>query len=388
MNTTQRVYAAISGETPDRVPAVPKIWVDLAAKLTGTELTEVIKSPFTALEVIAEAGVELGLDAVRQFHFPERKIAEEGAMVYEIGANGEKLGTIDMNGGLSTHLFDAADYDFKSPETMAYHHFWSADEPVIKNVEDAKNIAVPDKTVLKQLGWEKNQKAMLQKYGGDICLIGDCSSATLAFYVCLRGMNNAMFDLVESPKLVHAVMEKGEAIAIEKGKLNIDMGMNVLRLNDSVANMMVISPAHWREFIKPHMKAVCDELHSYSKDVKIYCHICGNVLPVIEDIAETGIDCIGPLDPMGGFTAAQARKRVGSDVSLMGGVNTMSFVNSTQEEIMSVAREVMRGAGKHGGFILGSGCVVPRSAKKENLLALVSAAKEYGKYKDGRLENE
>ena len=197
-----------------------------------------------------------------------------------------------------------------------------------------------------------------------------------------------MFDLMENPKLVHAVMEKGEAIAIEWGKLNIDLGMNILRLNDSVANMMVISPSHWREFIKPHMKAVCDELHSYSKDVKIYCHICGNVLPVIEDIAETGIDCIGPLDPMGGFTAEQARKRVGNGISLMGGVNTMSFVNSTKEELMREACEVMCGTGENGGFILGSGCVVPRSAEKVNLLALVSAAKEYGKYNDGRLENE
>jgi uroporphyrinogen-III decarboxylase len=204
----------------------------------------------------------------------------------------------------------------------------------------------------------------------------------------MRGMNNAMFDLMENPGLIHAVMEKGEAIAIEKGKLNIDMGMNILRLNDSVANMMVISPSHWREFIKPHMKAVCDELHSYSKDVKIYCHICGNVLPVIEDIAETGIDCIGPLDPMGGFTAEQARKRVGKSISLMGGVNTMSFVNSTQEEIIDEAREVMKGAGGEGGFVLGSGCVVPRSAKRENILALVDAAQEYGKYIDGRLENE
>ena len=181
-------------------------------------------------------------------------------------------------------------------------------------------------------------------------------------------MNNAMFDLMENPKLVHAVMEKGEAIAIEKGKLNIDMGMNILRLNDSVANMMVISPSHWREFIKPHMKVVCDELHSYSKDVKIYCHICGNVLPVIEDIAETGIDRIGPLDPMGGFTAEQARKRVGNSISLMGGVNTMSFVNSTKEELMSEACEVMRGAGENGGFILGSGCMVLRSAEKVNFL--------------------
>ena len=35
------------------------------------------------------------------------------------------------------------------------------------------------------------------------------------------------------------------------------------------------------------------------RDVKIYSHICGNVLPVIDDLVDAGIDCIGPLDPLG-----------------------------------------------------------------------------------------
>ncbi len=39
----------------------------------------------------------------------------------------------------------------------------------------------------------------------------------------------------------------------------------------------------------------------------------------------------------------------------------------------------MEGAGKEGGYILGSGCVVPRTAKRENLAAMVEAADKYGR---------
>jgi uroporphyrinogen-III decarboxylase len=385
MNSIQRFITAISGGVPDRVPVVPKMWVDLAARLTGTTLYDVILDPYKTLHIMVEAGIDLELDAVRQFHFPQRNIKIEDDIVYEIDKQGTSIGKIDIKGGLITHLFSEDKYNFEDPYTMAHHHFWSSNKTIVKSIEDVKKIAVPDKGFLKQIGWETRQRKIMDIAGEKIALIGDCSSATLAFYVCLRGMSNALFDLLEDPGMVHAAMEKGTAIAVEKGKFNIDMGLKVLRLNDSAANMSLISPAHWREFVKPHMKEVCDELHKYDKDVVIYCHICGNVLPVIEDIMETGIDCIAPLDPLGGFTCAQAREHSGYGVSLMGGVNTLSFVNSTQEEIVNESKDCIEGAGEKGGFILGSGCVVPRDAKKENLIALVNASKKYGVYKNSIL---
>jgi hypothetical protein len=76
MLPAQRVYTAIDGGAPDRVPVVPKIWVDLGARLTGTPLTEVASDPLTALRVIARAGRECRVDAVRQFHFPRRRLRE------------------------------------------------------------------------------------------------------------------------------------------------------------------------------------------------------------------------------------------------------------------------------------------------------------------------
>ena len=58
MNAEQRLYTAIDRRIPDRVPVVPKIWVDLAAKITQTSLYEVISNPETALRVIIDAGID------------------------------------------------------------------------------------------------------------------------------------------------------------------------------------------------------------------------------------------------------------------------------------------------------------------------------------------
>jgi uroporphyrinogen decarboxylase len=69
----------------------------------------------------------------------------------------------------------------------------------------------------------------------------------------------------------------------------------------------------------------------------------------------------------------------------MGGVNTLSFVDHAPEDIIEEARQCIQQAGKEGGYILGSGCVVPPSTSIENLKALRTAAETYGIYKNGKL---
>jgi uroporphyrinogen-III decarboxylase len=385
MNSEERIYTALSGKTPDRVPVVPKIWVDLGARITRTSLVEVITDPFTALRVIVDAGLACQVDGVRQFHFPKRRVLEKDGKVFEVDGKGKILGEIDMMGGLMTHLYDPRDFHLEDPYRMAYYQYWSSKEPFVRGLEDVPRITIPNKKFYEEIGCGDRQREIMKSVGDRLAILGDCGSATLAFHVSLRGVENALLDLIEKPKLVHSVMEKGVAIAVEKGKFNVGLGLRILRLNDSVGNMSVISPKHWRTFVFPHMKEVCTELHRYHPETKIYCHICGNILPIAEDLVETGLDCIGPLDPLGGSTPAEVRKRVGDAVSLMGGVDTLSFINNTSEEIIEEGRKCILQAGEKGGYILGSGCVVPRNAKRENVEALRIASERYGTYRNGKL---
>jgi len=378
MNPNERFYTSLSGGRPDRVPILPKIWVDLGAALTGTELRQVIEEPATAMNVVPKAAVEVKSDSARLFHLPRKKTKAENGKIYEIDDKGKVIGPIDTAGGLATRVEDRSRINLEEPYTAAMIQFWATSEPLIQSLDDIKRMAIPDKSLYEEFGYGKIQREVINAYGDDLALLGDCGSATLAFHVLLRRIDHALLDLLEEPKLAHAIMEKGAAHAIEKGKFSIETGLKMLRLNDSVANMLVISPEHWRQFIFPHMKTVCDELHSYCPEVRIYCHICGDVMPIIDELIATGLDCIGPLDPLGGFTCGQARQAAGERIALMGGVNTLSFLNSTPQELIEEARVCIEGGGKKG-YILGSGCVIPRAAKRENLLALREAAERFGR---------
>ncbi len=191
------------------MPVLPKIWVDLAANLTGTELIDVVREPFTALNVIVDAGLMCGVDAVRQFHFPQRAVIQKDGRVFETDRTGfTVMGEIDMQSGLQTRLQRAEDFWLHDEYSMAFSHFWTADQPFVRNMPDARHIAVPDKEFYEDVGCGDRQRKIMKEVGNRVAVIGDCSSATMAFYVSMRGMQQALMDLIEQPQLVHAVMEK------------------------------------------------------------------------------------------------------------------------------------------------------------------------------------
>ncbi len=156
-------------------------------------------------------------------------------------------------------------------------------------------------------------------------------------------------------------------------------------MNDSAGNMNVISPEAWREFVFPRFRDIIKAVKAYEPTAMVYCHICGNVLPIAADLVDSGLDCIGPLDPLGGSTPGRMRELIGGGAALMGGIDTMSFLNGSPESITREALACMRTGGAKGGFVLGSGCALPRGTPAENLAAARDAALEYGIYHDGIL---
>ena len=375
MQPAERLSITFAGGTPDRVPVMAKIWVNLAARLTGTELREIIESPGAALRVLVDAALSTGMDGARQLLFPARRTRWENGRLVEVDGQGRRLGEIDLEGGLATRLDDASAFRLSDPYHIAFHTSWCHGEPLVRDEADVARMAVPMKSFYESAGYGELLRQMQAYAGTRVGLCGDCDSATLAFCVSLRGMQQALIDLIDAPRLVHQLMDKGVAYAIERGKFLLDAGLRILRLNDSVANMLVISPRQWKQFIFARIKTVCDELHGYCPEARIYCHICGNILPIVELLMETGLDCIAPLDPLGGFTVGDVRRRTGDQMVLMGGVDTMSFVRSGPHELREEALRCIEEGERSGRFLLGSGCALPADARRENLEALVAAAR-------------
>ena len=125
----------------------------------------------------------------------------------------------------------------------------------------------------------------------------------------------------------------------------------------------------------PRFRLFCTELHKL--EVLIYLHICGNSNPILEMMADTGVDCVEPLDPLGGVDVGDAKRRIGKQVALMGGLNPLTLLRSSPEQVYEEATACCCAGGPDGGYILAAGDMVPDQTPQENIHAMVQAAGDF-----------
>jgi uroporphyrinogen decarboxylase len=73
----------------------------------------------------------------------------------------------------------------------------------------------------------------------------------------------------------------------------------------------------------------------------------------------------------------KAREILGPDVCIIGNVNpTGTLLSGTTDMVETESAKAIEKAGRDGAFILASGCLIPNNAPRENIEALVAAAKQ------------
>lgn len=175
------------------------------------------------------------------------------------------------------------------------------------------------------------------------------------------------------PEAIHRALELAADALIAFGKACVDAGADLLHCGDSLASCDVISPADYEEWAFPYERKVLQAWKAYG--AKTLLHICGDSSGVLDLYAETGADVI-EVDHK--VDLALARSIVGDRASVIGNVDPVTvLLQGTPEEVRAASERCLE-AGRGGGYILGSGCVVPRITPLENVRAMVEAAHRSG----------
>lgn len=193
--------------------------------------------------------------------------------------------------------------------------------------------------------------------------------------IAYRGREQTYMDMLTNPDIVKRISDVEMANMIERAKAIATCGVDAIFTGDPSASCSLISPAHWEEFCLPRFRVFCEEVHKLA--LLTYIHVCGNSKPILEMMADSGADCIEPLDPLGGVEVSDAYRRVGHRVALMGGVNTLTLLSGTAEEVYDEATACCRAGGQNGGYILAAGDMIPDLSPEENVKALVQAARDF-----------
>ncbi|MGB9681623.1 MAG: uroporphyrinogen decarboxylase family protein [bacterium] len=360
MKAKERVKRTLERKEPDRVPVFPVITALHAARVTGIRYKDIVLNPWLNYEALLRAwrlysfdGFEVGLAS---------KLESDISIIEK---NGEQF--LAKNGRLLARL-----QEHDMPISLE-------NEIPIKDEKDIEKIKVKTCKEYIQDGQINPVKKVLEEVGEDAFIAGTAASQSMNFLVSMRGSQQALLDLIDNPSLAHRIMELGTEISIQIGYALIEAGVDAIYIGDAWASSTIISPKQYREFCLPYHKKATEAFHK--KGIPVYLHICGNSMPILEYMVETGVDAIEPLDPLGGVDIAEVKRRVGDKVCLKGGVNTLTLLRGTPDDVMKEAKSCIESAGRGGGYILGSGDDIPTEAPVENVKAMVKAAKVWGRYK-------
>lgn len=200
--------------------------------------------------------------------------------------------------------------------------------------------------------------------------------------VCdLFGMEEAMVKMAVEPALFEAALERVFHYTLEYCRRLLDAcgdALDILCLGDDFATQrgLMISPAQWRQFLKPRYA----QLFALGKErgKPVWFHSCGDVTSVLPDLIDIGVDVWETVQlhtlPM---TPEALKREFGRELTFFGGISTQRLPFATPEEVREEVRRCIDVLGKDGGYICGPDHHIKPDVPPANTVALFESARQY-----------
>lgn len=141
----------------------------------------------------------------------------------------------------------------------------------------------------------------------------------------------------------------------------------------------LLGPSLWRQWDKPVIRAVAEEVHRHGRLLHVHFH--GRCIETVADFAELCIDCVCPFErPPGGDVAGREGLRYVAQAlrgrtTMNGNVHTVeTLIRGGPAEVARDVGEVLASFAGNPRVIVGTGDQVGRETPEENLYAMIEAA--------------
>ncbi len=325
MTSKERIFAIIRGRPCDR-PAVTPIFMSWAADFIGRSYRDY----YLDGDVLAEAQLAvtraLGVDQISAISDPWREASGFGM-----------------------------EFDYPEDGVGKPRAFLLGSEEAVRGLRPV----VPGASVRMSQRVESVRK-MTEAIGRTHSVLG-WVEGPLAEYADLRGVEQAMLDLVDRPDLFRTAGEVLVDNAVGFALAQVRAGADMIGIGDAAASL--VGPAIYRDLVLPLEARLVAAIHGAGAAVKL--HICGNTGRIVGLMARTGADIIDldwmvPLD--------KAREAVGPEVTLCGNFDPVGvLLQGTPETVAAAARACLGKGGPR--FILMPGCEVPAATPEANIRA-------------------
>ncbi len=144
------------------------------------------------------------------------------------------------------------------------------------------------------------------------------------------------------------------------------------------------SPETFDALIAPFDAPLFELIHHYGGKVIVHHH--GRIDALLERIADLGADGIQPIEepPVGDCTMAEAKRRIGDRVCLIGSVQYDDLQRLTPDEMEALVKRQIHDAAAGGAMILaptaGPYAATLSERQQENTIRLIQAGLKWGRY--------
>jgi uroporphyrinogen decarboxylase len=158
--------------------------------------------------------------------------------------------------------------------------------------------------------------------------------------------------LADEPGKLKAEAEAMVATALRRAEeLQRHGGLDGFCLNTDYCDNRgpFLGPAVFAEFVAPYLA----KLTKGYRDLGFHVikHTDGNIMPIIDQLVQTGPHALHSLDPQGGVDLAEVKRRYGSQVCLIGNVSCALLETGAEDAVCAAARQALRDGMPGGGYI-------------------------------------
>lgn len=340
----KRILRALNFEEPDRLPTM-ELMVDLPVQ------SQFLGRPVKTMEDEIDFYVQAGYDYFYQ------KACYEFPGIPPVLSFGTQIRTDAQSTGTDVSFDMHGQHPLKDRESFARYPWPDPDKIDYTNLDRAAQLLPEGMNLVAGVGGIFTRSWMLM------------------------GFENLCTALADDPGHVGQVFEAIGAIQTEVARRLVrKQRVFALWYSDdfAYAESPMVRPEVLRQHLFPHMRRMAQVAHDAG--IPFIYHGCGNVMPVLDDLVDLGINALHPIEPKAIDIYALKKKLYGR-VALIGNVDVGEVLTrGTPERIEADVREHIRRLAPGGGYIISSSNSISYYVPLENYRAFLAAIRKYGGY--------
>jgi uroporphyrinogen decarboxylase len=253
----------------------------------------------------------------------------------------------------------------------AVSNYLSANESTLHSLKVPYNLTKRGRMAL----YLEGLRGLKREFGNEVCLTGRIA-APFSSAALILGIEPALMLMLENPTLLKRYMDLLVEYNDVVAQAQLEAGADALWLGDCVATSNFISPEQYEEFAAEYADSSCRRIQK-SGGIVFY-HGSEKSVSHLTVMSELSFDAVNTGE---GIDIGYVKNAIGSKKCIMGNLDTINVLSmKSPEEIEKDTKDIVEKGKVNGGYVFCTGEGIPRQTPGQNVSAMISAVRKYGRY--------